>query len=295
LQTYPNIEIVLVNAKGQGHRAVGDWCGRFPLRMTTNLEPLHRSQAANAGLDAAQGKYLTFLDDDDLFLPTHIAGLKTELEKNESLAAVYSAVKCINQSGTEIRQFNESFDPILFRTENFIPIHAVLFRRSNVENGVRFDETLTLCEDWDFWLQMLEYGQFRLFPETTAIYRMELSQSGVWENAALSQQMMTIIYRKWFLRWPDNILWRIMEYARCKNIINQRDRQIHAMNLTIHERDKTIQQQIEILQQNSESIRERDTLITTRNQQITDILASTSWKVTKPLRALKQFAEKIMR
>jgi len=70
------------------------------------------------------------------------------------------------------------------------------FRLSNVENGVRFDETLTLCEDWGFRLQMLEYGQFRLLPETTAIYRMELSQSGAWENAALSQQMSTIIYRK---------------------------------------------------------------------------------------------------
>jgi LmbE family N-acetylglucosaminyl deacetylase/glycosyltransferase involved in cell wall biosynthesis len=295
LQTYPNIEVVLVNAKGQRHRAVGEWCGRFPLRMTTNNEPLSRSKAANAGLDAAQGKYLIFLDDDDFFLPTHIAGLKTELEKTESLAAVYSSVKCVNQSGTEIRQFNEFFDPILFRTENFIPIHAVLFRRSTVESGVRFDETLTLCEDWDFWLQMLEYGQFRLFPETTAIYRMELSQSGVWENAALSQKMMTIIYRKWFLRWPDNILWRIMEYARCKNIINQRDRQIHTMNLTIHEHDKTIQQNGEAIRALNETIQERDTLITMRNQQIADILASTSWKVTKPLRALKQFMEKIRR
>lgn len=69
LQTYPNIEVVLVNAKGQGHRAAGDWCGRFPLRMTTHGEPLNRSKAANAGLDTAQGKYLIFLDDDDFSIP----------------------------------------------------------------------------------------------------------------------------------------------------------------------------------------------------------------------------------
>jgi len=67
------------------------------------------------------------------------------------------------------------------------------------------------------------------------------------------------------------------------------------MNLTIHERDKTIHQNGEAIRALNVIIQVRDTLITTRNQQITDILASTSWKVTKTLRALKQFAEKIMR
>src|SRR5450631_3622896 len=75
VQTYPNIEVVLVNAKGADHREMGEWCGRFPMRFVTSGEKLSRSRAANAGLDSAQGDYLIFLDDDDWFEFDHIQKL----------------------------------------------------------------------------------------------------------------------------------------------------------------------------------------------------------------------------
>ncbi|MHC4230563.1 MAG: PIG-L family deacetylase, partial [Planctomycetota bacterium] len=50
LQTYPNIEVVVVNAKGEGHPEVGGWCGRFPLRLCGTGQALGRSRAANTGL-----------------------------------------------------------------------------------------------------------------------------------------------------------------------------------------------------------------------------------------------------
>lgn len=60
LQTYPKIEVVLVNAKGATHSDVGEWCGNFPIRLIDSHEPLPRSRAANVGLKAAHGKYLIF-------------------------------------------------------------------------------------------------------------------------------------------------------------------------------------------------------------------------------------------
>jgi len=39
LQTYPNIEVLVVNAKGGEHSLLGDWCGRFPLRICGLDEP----------------------------------------------------------------------------------------------------------------------------------------------------------------------------------------------------------------------------------------------------------------
>ncbi len=107
LQTYPNIEVVLVNAKGADHREVGEWCGHFPLHMISNDEQLQRSKAANRGLESAKGSYLIFLDDDDWFLPHHITQLAIELDRSESAIAAYSAIQCINQSGDEIRRFEE--------------------------------------------------------------------------------------------------------------------------------------------------------------------------------------------
>ena len=243
LQTYPNIEVVVVNAKGRDHGDIGEWCGRFPVRVVGEGKSLSRSLAANTGLGAAKGEYLIFLDDDDWFLPHHVFTLKKEFDDADTAIATYSAVQSINEQNEEIRRFEEDFDPIKFYIDNFIPINAVLFRRQAVDRGACFDETLVVCEDWDFWLQVLEYGEFRFVKEVGAIYRIEKGKgSGVWEDAARTKKMMTAIYRKWIPRWTDATLWTVLEYARCKNILNIREIEIDVLNKKIAARDVTLEE-----------------------------------------------------
>lgn len=114
LQTYSNIEVIVVNAKGSTHRQLEPWCGRFPLRFLGGNQSMERSQAANAGLNAARGELLIFLDDDDWYLPHHIARLKVELDRVETAVAAYSAISCVDESGKEIKSFAEPFDSIKF-------------------------------------------------------------------------------------------------------------------------------------------------------------------------------------
>ena len=267
LQTYPNIEVVIVNAKGANHRETGEWCGCFPLRMAVNNEPLNRSRAANAGLEAARGDYLIFLDDDDWFMPHHIAKLQAALDQSDSVIAAYSAIRCVNESGEEISRYEEDFDPIQLRIENFIPIHAVLFRRSAFDNGARFDETLAVCEDWDFWLQLLEQGAFKFIPEVGAIYSIQQGKgSGVRENKMLTRQVMTAIYKKWMPRWSDETLWTVLEYARCKKIAYSKEQTIIRLNQVVAD----------------------------CNHQVSEILNSTSWRITQPMRTIRTFLKKLL-
>src|SRR5690606_37396465 len=118
LQTYANIEVVLVNAGGRPHRDRGEWCGRFPLRLIEPGTPLGRSAAANAGMDAARGDLLIFLDDDDLFLPHHVAGLQRCLDQaGANVVAAYAGIACIDTDGREHHRYQRPFDRVWLAVE----------------------------------------------------------------------------------------------------------------------------------------------------------------------------------
>jgi glycosyltransferase involved in cell wall biosynthesis len=165
------VEVLLVNALGPAHGPTPTHAGAHPLRRIDAGRPLPRSEAANAGLDAAAGPWVIFLDDDDLFLPGHLARLAQVLAAQPDAVAAYADVEYGHQ-GPEGWQaehvFAADFDRLRLRFENFLPLHAVLVDRRRADN--RFDESLDLFEDWDWWLQLSRRGRFVRVPGVSALY-----------------------------------------------------------------------------------------------------------------------------
>lgn len=302
MQTYQNIEVVVIDATGGAHRPLGEWCGRFPLRLVQGGRKLERAEAANAALDAARGDYLIFLDDDDLFLPHHLARLVDELHKSEGTVAVYAGVIGVDGKGVEIQRFNDAWDPVRLRIGNYIPIHALLFRRAALERGARFDESLPLCEDWDFWLQLAAQAKFRHVPEIGAVYNMHTDgSSGVWVNQQLVHEVLLRLLRKWQSQWDDATLWGLMEYARHRVLYNdlekemqRRDAQhaghVAALEQSNRELSDRIDEQNQAIARLQNGMNEYAAALRARDEYIERIRKSTSWRVTWPLRALAQLA-----
>lgn len=222
LQTYPNIEIVVVNALGTDLAWLVEGQFRFPLRICGADHALKRSAAANVGLDTAQGTYLIFLDDDDWFEPDHIASLVDNLEKHPAAVAAYNGVRCVQQAGDNweiVQVFNEPFDEAYLRLANYIPIHGLLFRQSVLEGETpcRFDEQLDIYEDWDFWLQLLKWGCFQHHDRISAYYRIH-EGSGLGAVMVDQQRALVafqMIVTKWRLRWSDRQLMEMIARAQC--------------------------------------------------------------------------------
>ncbi|MBV8465905.1 MAG: glycosyltransferase [Burkholderiales bacterium] len=168
-QTYPNIDVVIVNTTGKAHTQALS-C-RFPVRLLEPGRQAPRALAANCLLEAARGDWLLFLDDDDWLLPDHIAKL-VEAAQGGAAQVVFTDIGCADETGKSIPGvFDRDFDLQRLHVANYLPIHAVLFSRQFVEQGYRFDEGLDHFEDWDFWLQLARQHAFRHVPGVSAIYR----------------------------------------------------------------------------------------------------------------------------
>ena len=80
-QTYKNFEIIVVddNANEEFNSRVNDIITKFreeneeiKLTFIVNKSNLGSAHTRNVGIDASTGEYITFLDDDDLYLPENL-------------------------------------------------------------------------------------------------------------------------------------------------------------------------------------------------------------------------------
>ena len=214
-QDFGSIETVVVAAAGPEHPVLpADFAGR-PVVFVPSESPLRRSVAANRGLLAARGKFLGFLDDDDVLLPHHVSSLVNQLQANPKSIAAYARVRAENAAGEVLREFGQPFDPLDLQLQNFLPIHAVLFRRQILEDGVRFDEALDLCEDWDFWQQVALLGDFSFHDKITAIYRID-GDSGfaLQGDPDVAREAESRVIQKTLARIPKNLAYEMVVRAR---------------------------------------------------------------------------------
>ena len=206
-QTWPRVEVVVVDAKGQGHRALPAWCGGFPMRLVAGSGPLHRSEAANRAIDHARGDFCVFLDDDDYLAPDHVQRLAQALAGRRDAVAAVTGARAVRPDGSLIYEWQGRFAPhrqILF---NQMPIMTVLFRRSAVgPEGARFDLGLDLFEDWDFWMQLSLRGPFVEVPGSSASYVVQVQAGSGVNEPEQARRALAPVREKWRQRWPDEWL-----------------------------------------------------------------------------------------
>ena len=184
-QTYAPIEVVTVNDGGAPVRSiVEETLGPTPRAWTLIEWPdtRGRERAGNAGLLAARGECLGFLDDDDVLYPEHLSVLMAHFAAHPGERVAYTDAYQAQQepdpsapSGyrTIARELVLSWDvdPAEFRQRNWIPLHCVLFHRECLAEVGGFDEMLRRLEDWDFLLRLSWRFPMTHVRQVTAEYR----------------------------------------------------------------------------------------------------------------------------
>lgn len=199
-QTFRPIEIVLVDALAEQDKAWPENLDGVVLRVPdTGGIKRARAVAANFGLQHARGVLALFLDDDDVLLPHHIANLRAALLAAPDAPAAFADTDFGYfgpQGWHSLHRFEGGFDAVRLRFENFLPIHSVLFRHG--PDTPRVDPAFDLFEDWDFWLQMAQRGDFVHVGGIGARYvAAEGQRSGVFIDSPATRRARAQLFTKW--------------------------------------------------------------------------------------------------
>lgn len=152
--------------------------------VVNNTSADERARNLNLGIQVATGRYLGFLDDDDILYPHHLSSLVNYLSHSEKIAWAYTdsatAVcerrntdQVVNVVSVESPQHKRNFFSIKKLCENgFIPIHSYLIDRNKVsEELLYFDESLKVLEDYAFMLKLAHSHLPEYIPVITCEYR----------------------------------------------------------------------------------------------------------------------------
>jgi glycosyltransferase involved in cell wall biosynthesis len=128
------------------------------LRVIRNERPRKLAAARNAGIAAARGRWLAFLDDDDLWSPHK---LRRQLDTAAAAGAgwVYAGAIAVDERKVVLELDSlprpEDAERLLL-TGNHIPGGGsnVIARTELVRRLGAFDEELLFFTDWDLWLRL---------------------------------------------------------------------------------------------------------------------------------------------
>ena len=174
-QTYRDFELLVVDdCSTDGTReALAAWGGetqvlRLPARRGVSV-------ARNAGIAAARGEWLAFLDSDDLWLTEKLARQMAFMGDQPRLLLSQTEETWVRR-GLRVnppRTHKKEGGPIFLRSLErcLVSPSAVVLHRRLIDAHGGFDEDLPAAEDYDLWLRLSWRYEVGLLPEPLVIKR----------------------------------------------------------------------------------------------------------------------------
>ena len=133
--------------------------------------------ARNLAIEKAKGKYIAFLDCDDLWLPEKLERQAKLLDSNNKLGLVFSDYYMIDGNGNLKKKSilpnkmfrGDIFNELFYR--NFIPFMTVVIRKEVLNKVGMFNPKYEIAEEYDLFLRIAEYYPIDFVEESLAKYR----------------------------------------------------------------------------------------------------------------------------
>lgn len=161
-QSYQNWELCLVNASPEDETFCAhlkNWSMRDKRIRVINLEKnLGIAENTNAGIRAAEGEFIAFLDHDDFLEPDALYCYVKALNENQALDVFYSDEDKTDEYAVHYfyPHFKSDFNLDLLHANNYM-CHFLAVRKSLVDEIGGLNEEFDGAQDYDFVLRLTEH------------------------------------------------------------------------------------------------------------------------------------------
>jgi len=128
----------------------------------------------NAALREAKGEFIAFMDSDDIWLPNKLMIQIASLRARADCGWSQTRFLLVDVNGTATQDMPAADGWILgqlLRTETVVALPSVVASRALLDQVGRFDESLTMCEDYDLWLRLAAHSRVDAINDALTVVR----------------------------------------------------------------------------------------------------------------------------
>lgn len=179
----------------------------LPLRLILRKHTGNWVTTTNLGLSVASGAYVSFLHQDDVWLPNRLKDIRGLLGRWPRTILLMHPCLFIDATDRKVGIWrcplpkNEkplSATAVLPKllVHNFVTVSAPCFLRQAAKEVGLLDDRLWFTADWKFWLQLSALGESLYYPQPLSCFRIHSSSLSAMRSSTLSDlrnQMQTMI------------------------------------------------------------------------------------------------------
>lgn len=207
-QTYTNWELVIVDdGSTDGTVAlVKNWAAKDKRILYFYQVNQRMASARNTGIKNAKGKYIAFLDADNVFLPKKLEAQVAYLEAHPECGLSYGRILHFYDGAPDILYENKNetplddgdqFKDLLHR--NAINVLSVLVRKEFFDKYGAFQQGWRACDEHYIWVNLAVHGvKFSFLPEVVGLLRLHAREDSrradhIYDTALHFLQLLDIV------------------------------------------------------------------------------------------------------
>lgn len=231
-QTFKDFEVIIAD-DGSGDEFTSQYKLGENTQLVCHSEPGRGSACTrNTGTGVARGRYVAYLDDDDVWLPEKLEKQVRVLEEHPEYGLTYCHHILVDE---DLRHLEFQPAPrtdsgnclnVMLRKNVIKSPSCVLVRRDVLDKCGLYDERLRRAEDWELFARIAGQFQFHADPAPLVLYRLHSSQKTTSSFTARRRGMVQVVetMQGWVQRDARNALpivhrslaFRLQQLSRCE-------------------------------------------------------------------------------